>query len=488
MKKLLTCILSVFLSITLLFGGSVSVFAAEDIHIKRVSCTVYGDTATQRGFCWYTEVDTDSVLTVFDCDGQDITDTLQIAYNKESWNGNYMHKAIVSGLTPATAYTYTVGNGVYSKAGSFTTDDGDDHVDFIFYADPQASTAEDFEAAAKVINKANEIMPNADFSAVLGDFTNDCTNAEWDTYAEYFDDISLKTTLAPVNGNHDTDTNWFKHLFTLDESESVQTRTGVNYSFDYGNVHIAVVNTCDIISVSDAQLDWLRNDMNSTAADWKIVMMHKSPYTLGKDGKWPDALYLQETLAAVCDETNVDLVLSGHDHMYLRTKPLNNNQVVSQEKGTTYVLSGTVGTKRYEVRPFSIDRFMPKAFIDTCVVQKNGYGNYFDGQTFDNTDDGNIGGCFNTISVRGGNLVLNSYILSDENKTVKNIDTLEISKAQGENTPTYFGDNTTSTSKYLSKEISTFMRLARYAFTVWLPTFIKAIPDIIKTKMETGTF
>ena len=37
--------------------------------------------------------------------------------------------------------------------------------------------------------------------------------------------------------------------------------------------------------------------------------MHKSPYTLGKDGKWPDALYLQRALTKVADDCGVDLVL-----------------------------------------------------------------------------------------------------------------------------------------------------------------------------------
>lgn len=488
MKKFLMRAISCMLCALLLFCGSVSVFASE-VTISRISCTVYGDTSSQRGFCWYTNVETDTKIVICNEQNEDITASLNVAYSSGSWQGNFMHKAVVSGLDAGCAYTYKVGDGVnWSKTGSFTTDDGDDNVDFIFYADPQASSEANFEAAAKVVNEAFDLMPNPDFTVTLGDFTNDSTNAEWDAYAKYFDDISLRASFAPVNGNHDSDANWFKNMFTLDESESVQTKTGVNYSFDYGNVHIAVVNTCDLISVSDAQLDWLRNDMNSTSADWKIVMMHKSPYTLGKDGKWPDALYLQETLAAVCDETNVDLVLSGHDHMYLRTKPLNDNNVVSQEKGTTYVLSGTVGTKRYEVRPFSVDRFMMSEFIDTCVIQKSGYGNYYNGVDFDSVDENNIGGCFNTISVKGGSLVLNSYILSDENGTVKNIDTLEINKAQGENVPTFSGDNTTSTAQYLTKEISTFMHLARYAFTVWLPKFIKAIPDIIKTQRDSGIF
>lgn len=488
MKKCLFKVVSLLLSITLIFCGAVSV-SAGDVAINRVSCTVYGDTATQRGFCWYSDIDADSEIVIFNSSNEVVTDSLDIEYSTEEWNGKYMHKAVVQELEPGGDYTYKVRSGsAWSETGSFSTDDGDDNLDFIFYADPQASSKENFAAAAKVANKAHEIMPNADFTATLGDFTNDCTNEEWDNYAEAFDGIVTKTTFVPVNGNHDTESNWFEHLFTLDESESVQTRTGVNYSFDYGNVHIAVVNTNDIISVSDSQLKWLRNDMNSTSADWKIVMMHKSPYTLGKDGKWPDSLYLQESLASVCDETNVDLVLSGHDHMYLRTKPLNDNKVVGQEDGTTYVLSGTVGTKRYEVRPFSVDRFMQKDFIDTLVVQKAGYGNYYNGTDFDSVDENNIGGCFNTVSVRGGKLVLNSYILNDETETVTNIDTLEIEKEQGQNKAVFDGDNTTSKGEYIANEIPTLIHIAVYAFTVWLPQFLRAVPDIIKTVIKTGTF
>ena len=48
-------------------------------------------------------------------------------------------------------------------------------------------------------------------------------------------------------------------MFNLDTRESVQIKDGVNYSFDYGNAHIAVVNTNDLISVTIPQLKWLKN-------------------------------------------------------------------------------------------------------------------------------------------------------------------------------------------------------------------------------------
>lgn len=488
MKKSLLKIVSFMLCFSLLFCASIPVNALEDNDISRISCTVYGDTSSQRGFTWYTPQKSDTKIVIYDANGTDVTASLKIDYSSKEWKGNYVHKAVVGGLKAGITYTYKVGDGVnWSEKGTFTTDDGDDNLNFIVIADVQASNANNFESGANVVKKAFETMPDAEFLTSLGDYTNDCTNEEWDLYADSFDSISLGTTSVPVTGNHDSDSHWFENMFALDTSESVQTLNGVNYSFDYGNVHFAVVNTNDMLSVTNAQLTWLRNDMNSTSADWKVVFMHKSPYTLGKDGKWPDALYLQETLAKVCDETNVDLVMSGHDHMYLRTKPLNDNKVVSQNEGSTYVLSGTAGTKRYQIREFSLGRFMQKDFIDACVVQRAGYANYYDGTDFDNTDEANVGGCFNTVSISGGELVLNSYIISDETGSVKNIDTFKISKAVGENKATFKGDNTTTLGEYISSLLPSFMGLAKYAFTVWLPEFIFAVPDIIRSA-KNGTF
>ncbi len=493
-RSTLSKLMSIVLCFTVLFCGGITANAEdaevsdEGAAVSRISCTVYDDASTMRGFCWYTAEETDTVVVIYE-DGVDVTDTLTVTVSCSSWKSNYVHKAVVSGLTAGTEYTYKVGNGsVWSDLGTFTTDDGDDAFNFVVIADVQASSLANFESAANVMTTAYEMMPDAEFYVNLGDFTNDCTNEEWDYYAEAFDSINLGTTLVPVTGNHDSTSKWFSNLFCLDESESVQTSNGVNYSFDYGNVHIAVVNTNDMISISDLQLEWLENDMNSTSADWKIVFMHKSPYTLGKDGKWPDAQYLQESLAEVCDATGVDIVMSGHDHMYLRTKSLTDNTVVDDDEGVTYVLSGTAGTKRYQIRDFALENFLPTEFIDACVVQKNGYANYYDGVDFSSTDQANVGGCFNTVSIDGGTLTLNSYIVSDEDGTTKLIDTKVIEKEQGQNTATYSGDNTTSTIEYIIDAVPSFLHFAVYTLTKWLPTFIKALPDIIYTYVTTGTF
>ena len=277
MKKLRT--LTVFLlTAVLAFFGMLIPANADDATVSRVTCVVNGDTATSRGFCWYTPGETGSRVIICYQSGNDITASLSVDYlDTFTFDGMVCHKAIVSGLAAGETYTYKVGNGTsWSDDGTFTTDDGDDSVDFISVGDVQATPLENFEAAAKVVDKAFELMPDPDFCSMLGDFTNDCTNEEWDNYFTAFDKINAKSTLVPVAGNHDEKKiNAFNSMFNLDTSESVVTFNGVNYSYDVGNAHIAVVNTNDLFSISVTQMIWLKNDMNSTDKDWKIVFMHK---------------------------------------------------------------------------------------------------------------------------------------------------------------------------------------------------------------------
>ncbi len=490
MKNMTKKILSVILALSMLFAFAVTPLAAyvDDAQFFRISCTVNGDSKTQRGFCWYTLNDCETKIVLYK-DGVDVTESLKLSETVcEEWEGYYMHKVVVSGLEAGTTYNYKVGDSnEWSKLGTFTTDNGDSEVNAIVFADVQAGSLENFNVGARAVLAAYDKIGNGlDFAVNLGDFTNDSDNEEWNYYAEAFDEINLTSTLVPVAGNHDGlgKYHWFNKMFCLDTTESVQNLNGVNYSYDYGNVHFAVLNTNDILSVSQAQLKWLENDMNSSSADWKIVLMHKTPYTLGKDGKWPDAMYLQDALTAVCDRCDVDLVLSGHDHQYLRTKPLKNNAV--SDDGTVYVLCGTAGSKRYEIRKFAIDNFTKQEFINTMVAQKDGY--YFNGTDFNSQSDDYMGSCFNTLKINGGNLDFNSYVIADDSDDVTLIDSFTLSKNTNESTPSFSGDNGTNILGYAVGAVGTVADLLKFVITTWLPRVIKALPEIIKSYIVDDVF
>lgn len=495
MKKLFKKSVSIVLCIAMVMCACCAGVWADEAETEatgkepvRISNVINGDTASSRGLCWYTKENTATKVEVFDLLGLPVNATVKEADVFE-WEGMYVHKATVSGLEAGKAYTYRVGDGeVWSDIGTFTTDNEDDKVNFIAIADVQAGNQENFDKGAAVLAKAFEYMPAADFVANLGDFTDDSDNEEWDYYDNSFGAMNLHYTLAPIAGNHDGlgVENWFNNMFNLDTTESVQTSDGVNYSYDYGNVHVAVLNTNDILSISIPQLNWLKNDMNSTDKDWKIVLMHKSPYSLGKDAKWPDALYLQESLTRVLDACDVDLVMSGHDHMYLRTKPLTGNKL--NDNGVTYVLSGTAGAKRYEVRSFLAGHFLDTDFIGAMTVQKDGYGNYWNGTDWNSTKETNIGGCFNTVSIDGGTLTLKSYILCDETQEVTQIDEYTVTKTTGQNKATFSGDNTTTEAEYKLGIVPSFLGLAAYAFTNWLPRFLAMVPELLYVYITEDTF
>ncbi len=496
MKKSFLKVISIVLCLAVVLTGSAFMAFADEAAADapfRISVAMNGDASAQRGFCWYTKTDVKSVVEIYTADGQLVNASVEYEDVIE-WEGNYCHQAVVSGLEAGKAYGFRVGDGTtFSEMGSFVTDNGDDSFNFIAIADVQASSDENFASAAKVVEAAQATMPDSEFIVNLGDFTNDSTNEEWDFYDKNFAEINANTTIVPISGNHDGlgVEHWFNNMFCLDTSESVQVKDGVNYSFDYGNAHIAVLNTNDLLAMSNAQLKWLKNDMNGTDKDWKIVFMHKSPYTLGKDGKWPDALYLQKSLAKVLDKCDVDIVMSGHDHMYLRTKALENNKL--SEDGTVYVLAGTAGTKRYEVRSFLADHFLDTDFIAAMTVQKNGYANYWNGTDWSQTKQTNVGGCFNCVSINGGTLTVTAYVLADEpdangNQVITAIDTYSITKETGKNEITFTGDNTTSELEYNLGIVPSFLRLAAYALGEWLPKFLVMVPALLDVVINEGTF
>lgn len=498
-------IIAVLLCVCMLSASAVSFASAEDAGTTtpvngktptRISVTVNGSTTSSRGFCWYTNEKCDTQVKINNVDlGTSADFTVESAVCEE-WEGKWMHKVVVSGLQSGKSYMYTVGDGtVWSYAGMFKTDDADGTVKFINVADVQAGNLDGFKKGGATVAAALREMPDVDFVSNCGDFTNHSTNEEWDYYAEVFDSLHRQYTLVPVSGNHDglgVDY-WFGKMFNLDESESVEVKTGVNYSFDYGNVHFAVLNTNDLLSVSNAQLKWLENDMNSTDKDWKIVFFHKSPYTLGKDGKWPDAMYLQRSLTKVLDKCNVDMAFSGHDHQYIRTKPLTGNKL--NKDGVTYVLSGTAGGKRYVVREFLAGHFLNTDFIDALVIQRDG-GNYWSNGNWDSQNPAFVGGAFETVEINDTTLTLNAYVLTDlpedadENAPQDTvlIDTYTVTKESGENKITFTGDNTTSESEYKLGIVPSFLRFAAYTFGEWLPKFLGMVPALLKSVIVDDVF
>jgi hypothetical protein len=91
----------------------------------------------------------------------------------------------------------------------------------------------------------------------------------------------------------------------------------------------------DTVALDNEQLRWLDSELSRSTADWKIVFFHHPIYTSGRYA-WSSALR-RRTLEQVFIEHDVDVVFSGHEHLYERMTPQN---------GVMYFVAGASGSVR----------------------------------------------------------------------------------------------------------------------------------------------
>ncbi len=451
MKKSLKKSLAVLLALITLIscvGFTVSADSGEDYAVIRQNCTVYGDPQTQKGFTWYTLADCDTVIEITDAADYKLNgfkNAASFSGDSSKFQGQYCHKVALKGLEPGTTYYYRVGSKKYDSWGNvskFVTDDGDNKFSFLAIADVQASSYENFSKASRVMQKGVEYNPDAEFIVNLGDFVNDCTNDEWTWYGETFNAFNTNYTLVPVAGNHEGNpTNklnpgWFANQFNLDAAKDSLQVNGVYYSFDYGDAHFTVLNTNDMYPMTEAQRNWIYNDLNGSNAKWKILLMHRAAYSAGKNINKPDTLAMRETIIEIVDATDVDLVLSGHDHMYMRTYQVAGDAVCEDVRyvseiyngketvfaynpdGAVYALPGTAGTKRYSVNEDAIEPILQCAEVAETLRGR--------------------GGAFANITVDGDKLIYEAYCVNDETLELEKLDEYAIMKTtEGEASDEY---------------------------------------------------
>jgi len=83
------------------------------------------------------------------------------------------------------------------------------------------------------------------------------------------------------------------------------------------------------------QLAWVEKELSSSGSDWKIAFFHHPLYSSGTTHG--SSLDLRTTLEPLFVKYGVNVVFSGHDHIYERVKP---------QQGITYFVSGSAGSLR----------------------------------------------------------------------------------------------------------------------------------------------
>lgn len=297
------------------------------------------------------------------------------------------HTVTLTDLEPGATYYYRVGDaekGWWSETGKIRTADGSDNVTFFHMADPQSQTEAQYERSWGKINEtAFELYPDADFILNTGDLCDNPDNTkQWQWLFDTASTELMSTFMMPTAGNHEASGDFaLDNNFVIANAPEQDTTTGVYYSFDYNNIHIAVLNTNDLDeneALSAKQIEWLQKDMESSDAQWKFVSIHKAVYSQGSHYKDDDVCAIREQLQNLMPALDIDMVFQGHDHVYMRTGSLVNNALTGYDRtylnhngevyrtqiqptGTTYVISGTSGVKTYLTNDVSAtDEYFPR--------------------------------------------------------------------------------------------------------------------------------
>lgn len=136
--------------------------------------------------------------------------------------------------------------------------------------------------------------------------------------------LDNKVKFYATLGNHDEALQVNYEKFNMNGKEY--------YKIKKGNVAFYSLNSN---YMDKKQVKWLEDELAADTSEWKICFFHHPPYSSAKKHGSNDQL--REVVEPIFLKHGVDVVLTGHDHVYERIKP---------QKGIYYFVSGAGGKLR----------------------------------------------------------------------------------------------------------------------------------------------
>ena len=277
----------------------------------------------------------------------------------------------LDGLQTDSIYCYEVvdaSGSVTSRTGFRTAPAPNDPepVRFLAFGDSGGGGADQYALLDQMYTVPFELMIHTGDLAYGSGTIGQIEDNVFGVYADLFRNVPF----FPAAGNHDYDTEDgapFRGVFNLPGDNGEKW-----YSYDWGRVHFVALDTeSDYVK----QAKWLDRDLAANKLPWKVVYLHKPPYSSGSHGS---DYWLRRILAPVLERHDVQLVLAGHDHNYERIKP---------QKGVTYIVTGgggmgtrSVGKSRFTVFSEDVIHFVyVEVGVDELVLHAiDGTGREFD--------------------------------------------------------------------------------------------------------------
>ena len=242
----------------------------------------------------------------------------------------FIHRIQLKSLKPNSAYYYQARQGTAHSNGSVfhTAVEPGTSFRLLFMADFRTNTS----IHDKIARLASDTYPQV---AVYGGDL--CVNGDYSSWKKEFFrspelDLISKVAFFNATGNHEGNGPNTKAFLQNPESAS---KSQQYYSFDYGDLHVLVLNTEIDMKPGSPQYEFAKEDLAASSTSWKIVVSHSPAYCSGGHGEDTSMVRMTKDLF---EPNNVNLVLSGHSHFY------EHNLV----NGIHHLVIGSVGAPLYD--------------------------------------------------------------------------------------------------------------------------------------------
>jgi predicted phosphodiesterase len=311
---------------TLVINGQVSSGSSsvDQIHLSWTQ-----ETATTMTITWHTTSSTNPTRVQFGT----TTNYGSIAGGTTyaSSGTGYLHQVTLTGLQPETRYIYRVSgdDGSWSENHSFLTAPRD-YGDFRFLA------VADMGRNSNSITISNLMASrNAAFTVGAGDYWYSDDEDNVDEWFNINEPLMSQAPFMPARGNHEGGNhetsypNRYPTRFALPPPENY-------YSFRYGASHFLIVDTNIDLKPGSSQRDFIEADLQAAAADpgvrWIFAVHHHPPFS----STTFESLTVRDELSPVYDRWGVDVVITGHAHLYERTFPVKADGTVASFEISAY--------------------------------------------------------------------------------------------------------------------------------------------------------
>jgi 3',5'-cyclic AMP phosphodiesterase CpdA len=289
-----------------------------------------------------------------------------------------LHEVHVTGLDPGARYAYLVraggavlGNGHLTTApdpaalaGAGPGPGAGAPLHFIVYGDNRS----DPSAHAAVVRALAQTP--FDFLVNTGDIVEDGGSAQdWQTFFEVEEPILRDHALLLCIGNHElyddaAGANFARYFgFSSSGVGAGGDAPGPYGTMRFGNARFFFLNAMDDFG-SGPERAWLERALASADSEsgltWRIAVVHHGPWSSGPHG--PNKRLVEARIPELLALHKVDLVLSGHDHIYER----------GDSGSMKYVISGGGGAPLYRVpEPIGFSRRAEPTyhFVDFTVTR-----------------------------------------------------------------------------------------------------------------------